>query len=343
MDATLRIGISGTGHIADVLARCVPYVADLGVHVTVVAVASRDLARAEAFARRHGIEHAVAGDGALAARADVDLVYVSSLNPLHHRDALRFLAAGKHVLCEKPFAMNERQATAMVAAARVHDRFLMDALWSRFLPSWQRVRALVDDGAIGDVRMVSAELGFATPEDDRGRLLSMAKGGGSLIDSGVYPHALASWFLGEPSRVHGVANLARTGVDEQTLATLEYASGAHAQLRSSLRAALASAAFLAGADGVLELAPRMHRSTRVVLRRLGRDDLVEDLPFAGPGLHFQLAHVARCLAEGRRESPVMPLDETISIVRTMDTIRAQIGVRHPADDGVDAGDDYDAQ
>jgi predicted dehydrogenase len=328
VDPTLRIGISGTGRIAEVLARCAPFAPE----VRIVAVSSRDRARAQAFATRHDIAHAVEGDAALAARDDIDLVYVASLNPFHHRDVLRFLAAGKHVLCEKPFAMNAREADDMIAAARAHDRFLMDALWSRFLPSWQRARALVDQGAIGPVRMISAELGFATGEGPEGRLLDRAQGGGSLIDSGVYPHALVSWFLGAPDVIQALGTVGPTGVDEQTLCTLGYSSGAHAQIRSSLRAALASAAFLAGPDGVIELAPRLHRSTRVVVRRLGRDDLVEDLPYESAGLQLQLTHVARCIAEGRRESPVMPLAETRSIVHTMDRIRAQLGVRYAADE-----------
>ena len=175
----------------------------------------------------------------------------------------------------------------MVDAARAEGRFLMDALWSRFLPSWQRVKQLVDDGAIGDVRVASAELGFATDEGPDGRLLSHAAGGGSLLDSGIYPHAFVSWFLGAPTRIDAQADLGPTGVDEQTVCTLGYASGAHAQVRSSFRAALASAAFLAGALGSIEVAPRLHRSTRLVLRRAGHVDVVEDLPYDGPGLHLQ--------------------------------------------------------
>jgi predicted dehydrogenase len=176
--------------------------------------------------------------------------------------------------------------------------------------------------------MVSAELGFVTDEPPDGRLLDRHKGGGSLIDSGVYAHAFASWFLGEPESIAAHAHIGPTGVDEQTVATLAYASGAHAQIRSSLRAQLASSAFVAGPRGVIELAPRMHRSTHLVIRRPGHDDIVEQWPYPAPGLQFQLRHVARCIADGRRESPVMPLAETLAIVRTMDTIRSQIGVRY---------------
>ncbi len=329
----LRIGISGTGRIADKLAGCV----GLAPEVELVAVSSRDAHRAAEFARRHGIARAHTGDAALAADDDVDLVYVASLNHLHRRDVLRFLRAGKHVLCEKPFALDAAQAQEMVDEARRQHRFLMDALWSRFLPSWQRVRRLVDDGAIGEVLAATAELGFATDEGPDGRLLARGLGGGSLLDSGVYPHAFVSWFLGRPVQVDAQAHLGPTGVDEQTMCTLGYASGAQAQIRSSFRAALASGGCLAGARGSIEVAPRLHRSTRVVLRRLGHDDLVEDLPFDGPGLHFQLTHVARCIAGGRTESPVMPLDETVDILRTLDDIRRQIGLDYtgvapPADD-----------
>jgi predicted dehydrogenase len=318
----LRIGISGTGRIADKLAGC----ARLAPEVQVVAVASRDRRRAHAFAERHGIARAHHGDAALAADTDVDLVYVASLNHLHRRDVVGFLRAGKHVLCEKPFALDAAQAEEMVAVARAEGRFLMDALWSRFLPSWQRAKQLVDDGAIGEVLAASAELGFVTDEGPEGRLLSRALGGGSLYDSGIYPHAFVSWFLGKPTALDARALFGPTGVDEQTVCTFTYASGAHAQVRSSFRAALASAGFLAGTAGSLEVAPRLHRSTQLVLRRLGHDDVVEHLPYSGPGLHFQLAHVARCIAGGRTESPVMPLDETVEILRTLDAIRERIGL-----------------
>ncbi len=318
----LRIGISGTGRIADKLASC----AHLAPEVRIVAVSSRDPDRARAFAAHHGIARAHHGDAALAADPEVDLVYVASLNHLHRRDVVRFLRAGKHVLCEKPFALDAAQAEEMVATARAGGRFLMDALWSRFLPSWQRAKQLVDDGAIGEVLAASAELGFATDEGPDGRLLGHALGGGSLLDSGIYPHAFVSWFLGQPVDVEARARIGATGVDEQTVCTMAYASGAHAQVRSSFRAALASAGFLAGPAGSLEVAPRLHRSTQLVLRRVGRDDVVEHLPYDGPGLHFQLGHVADCIVEGRTESPVMPLDETVAILRTLDTIRAQIGL-----------------
>ena len=292
MSALLRVGVAGTGRIAQALVSGAAFAPE----VRIVAVSSRHQAAATEFAQRYGIGRAHQGADRLADDDDVDLVYVASLNHLHHRDVCRFLDAGKHVLCEKPFALDAAKAAEMIAAAERNDRFLMDALWSRFLPSWQRVRSLVDDGAIGAPRSLSAELGFASTDPPHGRLRDRAQGGGSLLDSGIYPHAFASWFLGEPERVHAVADIGPTGP-----------------------------------DGAIELSPRMHRSTRVVLRRLGRDDVVETLPYEGNGLHLQLTHVARCIAEGRRDSPVMPLAETLGILRTLDAIRAQIGLRYDTD------------
>jgi predicted dehydrogenase len=327
MSALLRIGVAGTGRIANALTASATFAPE----VRIVAVSSRRQERADAFAQRFAIERAHEGADQLAADDDVDLVYVASLNHLHNADVCRFLDAGKHVLCEKPFALDATQASGMIASAARNDRFLMDALWSRFLPSWQRVRALVDDGAIGRPLSLSAELGFASDDAPDGRLRDRTKGGGSLLDSGVYPHAFASWFLGEPDHIHAVANIGPTGIDEETSCTLTYAAGAHAQIRSSFRSALASAGYLAGADGVIEVAPRLHRSTKIVLRRLGHDDVVEQLPYQGLGLHLQLTHVAQCIAEGRRESPVMPLAETLSIMRTLDAVRAQIGVHYDTD------------
>lgn len=324
MTRRLRVGISGTGRIAQRLVTD----AHRAPEVQIVAVASRDHERAEAFAQRHGIARAHGGDAALAGDEEVDLVYVASLNHLHRRDVVRFVRAGKHVLCEKPFALDAAQAVEMVTAARAEGRFVMDALWSRFLPSWQRAKQLVAEGAIGEVRLASAELGFTSDEGPDGRLRNHALGGGCLLDSGIYPHAFVSWFLGRPTTIDAQAQIGPTGVDEQTVATLGYSSGAHAQVRSSFVAALASTGFLAGTDGSLEVAPRLHRSSRLILRRLGKDDIVEDLPYDGSGLQFQLAHVARCIAEGRGESPIMPLDETVAILGTLDAIRARIGLRY---------------
>lgn len=325
-DSAIRWGVVGTGHIAR------KFVADLE-HVPdaeVVAVASRFGASARDFADEFGVERCYEGYDALAADPGIDVVYVSTLAPFHHRDTLAQLKAGHPVLCEKPFAINAGEVDEMIAEARARGLFLMEAAWSRFLPSWALLRSLIEHGAIGEVRVVDAEFGFVADRDLSARLFDPEKGGGALIDLGVYPCTLASMCLGQPATVSATGHLGPDGVDEQSAIMLGYPGGSFATLKAAIATEMSNTARIMGSEGSVTLPAFFHHADALTLQSSdGRREMA--CPHIGNGLHYQVEEVHRCLREGRTESSVMPLDESRAVIASLDAARAQIGLVYPSE------------
>ncbi len=320
----IRWGICGTGRIADEFATALRLVPD----AELVAVASHGEARASEFGDRHGVERRHVGYDALAADDGVDVVYVATTQDRHVDDTVMFLTAGRHVLCEKPFALTLADAEAMIEAAGAADRFLMEALWSRFLPSYARLRQLLDDGAIGEPLLLEANFSFRLPDAQLAghRLLDPARGGGALFDLGVYPVQLAHFVFGEPDTLHATARINADGIDEQTALLLGYDSGAAALLHTAIRTPGSNGARIAGTQGVIEIAPFMHAANQLTITRGGD---AETIDFPKASLHFQVPEVHRCIRDGRLESATMPHAETLAIMATLDAARRQIGLEFP--------------
>ncbi|MFC4564180.1 Gfo/Idh/MocA family protein [Nocardiopsis mangrovi] len=332
---SIRWGIAGTGAIANGFADALGRLPD----ARLVAVGSRRKESADAFGVKYGIPTAGRHSSyeQLAADDDIDVVYVASPHSHHHEHTLLFLNAGRNVLCEKPFALTAEQAAEMVATARRNKRFLMEAMWSRFLPAYVRLRELVGAGAIGTVLSVEADFGFPVPEDPAHRLFDPALGGGSLLDLGVYPVSLASMLLGEPDRIAATGKLGPTDVDEQVAVLSGYDSGAIAIAKSSIRSQLACTGRITGTDGHIELPFLVHCPDELIVHSRGVGERLS-LPAAGEGasgenagggLHHQVRHVHERLKAGQVESDVMPLDESVAIMRTLDTARRHIGLVFP--------------
>ncbi|GAA0270260.1 Gfo/Idh/MocA family oxidoreductase [Cryptosporangium japonicum] len=314
----LRWGILGTGGIARTFTSDLLTLPDHEV----VAVGSRATGTAEAFAAEHGIPRAHGSYQALADDAGVDVIYVATPHSGHAAAALTCIAAGRHVLVEKPFALDADEATKVVAAARAAGVFAMEAMWTRFNPAIALLRELVDDGAIGELVSVQADFGFAAAYDPKGRLWAPELGGGALLDLGVYPVSLASMLLGEPSTVLATAGKAATGVDANTGILLGYESGAVAVLHCSLRGDTPTRAEITGTRGRIELAPLFFRATELTLHHRDAEPRHETFTLPGNGYTFQAEEVARRIRAGHTESDLMTLDETLSIARTLDRVRA---------------------
>ncbi len=320
---TVRWGIVATGGIAAAFARDLRLLPD----AEVVAVGSRRKETADAFAREHDLPRAFATYEELVSDDEVDAVYVSTPHPGHHDATMLAIDAGKAVLLEKPFTMDAGEARALVSAARARGVFLMEAMWTRFLPHVVRLREVLAAGTLGEVTTVTAEHGQWFAQDPKHRLFAPALGGGALLDLGVYPISFASMVLGTPTRVTSVGDPAFTGVDATTSALLQHEGGAHAVLTCSLRAAGMNAAAVVGTEARVEIDPVFYSPTTI--RVVGRDGSVLesfDGSVEGSGHRFQAAEVGRCLSSGQLESDVMPLDETVAIMKTMDEIRRQIGL-----------------
>jgi len=324
MDDTIRWGILGTGSIAH------QFAGDLrnAEGAELAAVGSRSKETADAFGEEFGIERCHGSYEDLVDDPEVDVVYVSSPHSCHKDNTILCLEAGKAVLCEKPFAINRAEAEAMVAKAREKGLFLMEAMWSRFFPLMYRVRELAAQGAIGDVRMVTADFGFRAEFDPKSRLFDPEFGGGGLLDVGVYAVSFASMILGAPDRVEGLAELGETGIDEQCAIVFGYPGGELAALQSGIRTTTPQEATVIGTDGFIRVFAKFWNPKRIMIVKGGEESFEEDL-VEGRGFHFEASEVMRCLREGETESPVMPLDESIAIMESMDRVRAKWGLKYP--------------
>ena len=320
-----RWGIIGAGGIATKFCEDLELLPDHEV----VAVGTRTAGSADAFARRFGVAHVHPSYADLVADPDVDAVYVATPHPMHLDAAMLAIEAGKAVLVEKPFAMDAAEARSMVAAARARGTFLMEAMWTRFLPHVVAIREVIASGRLGEIVLVTAEHGQWFAEDPAFRLFAPELGGGALLDLGIYPVSFASMVLGTPDHVTAVSDPAFTGVDAQTSVVLRYAGGAHAVLTTTLRAYTSNGAAINGTDGRIEIDGTFYApsSFTVVTRDGGRERV--EMPTVGNGLRFEAAEVGRCLREGLTESPTLTLDETLSIMATMDEVRRQIGLTYP--------------
>jgi len=325
---TARWGFCATGRIAATVARDLALV-DGAVPA---AVGSRDLGRARAFAAEHGFTRAHGSYEALFADEEVDVVYVATPHGQHHAVVSAALAAGKPVLVEKAFTVSAAAAADLVARARASGLFLMEAMWTRFLPVVAELRRLVADGAIGEIRSVDADLGFRVPVDPAHRLWAPGLGGGALLDLGVYPVSFAQMLLGPPSSVTATGSLGHTGVDADVGLLLGWPDGAHARLACSLTSAVEGRALVTGTRGRIELPTPFHHPPHLLLHREDGGTEVVEAPPVGRGYSHQLVEVQRCLAEGLTESPVMPLADTLAVMDTLQRALDELGSM-PVDEG----------
>ncbi len=312
-------GLIGTGGIAETFAADLMFT-DSG---RATAVGSRHIDSANRFADRFDIPNRHASYEALVADPDVDVVYVATPHPMHHANALLALRAGKPVLVEKAFTMNAAEAEELVAVARAEGLFLMEAMWTRFLPHTAEIRHLIGDGVLGDIVSVTADHGQWFPKDPDFRLFAPELGGGALLDLGVYPVSFASMVLGKPNRIVTLIDPAFTGVDGQTSMLFGYASGAQAILSCTLSAKSPTRGAVIGTDARIEIDGDFYAPTSFTLISRTGERTHFDAPHEGRGLWHQADEVARCLREGLLESPLMPLDESVSIMQTMDAVLAQ--------------------
>ncbi|MEJ8634667.1 Gfo/Idh/MocA family oxidoreductase [Streptomyces sp. MS2.AVA.5] len=329
MSGIMRWGVLATGGIAAAFTADLQQMPD----AEVVAVASRSEASAQAFADRFGIPRAYGDWASLAADEDVDVVYVATPHSAHRAAAGLCLAAGKAVLCEKAFTLDAAEAGELVDLATERGVFLMEGMWMYCHPLMRQLVELVADGTIGDIRSVSADFGLAGPFDAGHRLRDPALGGGALLDLGVYPVSFAQLLLGEPDRIEAHALLAPEGVDLNTGMLLGWESGASALLSCSIVADTPMTASVTGTKGRVEFPRGFFHPERFVLHRDGEQPREFAVPADPHPFRHEAAEVMRCLRAGEKQSPLVPLEGTLAVMRTLDAVRDRIGVRYPAESG----------
>ncbi|MDH2444242.1 Gfo/Idh/MocA family oxidoreductase [Amnibacterium sp. CER49] len=322
---SLRWGVLGPGGIA------ADFTAALQRHTgqRVVAVGSRSADRATAFAERFGIERAHGSYEALLADDEVDVVYVASPHTEHAAHALAAIAAGRHVLVEKPLAVTAAEGRRIAEAARSAGVLAMEAMWTRYLPQTDVVAQLLEQGAIGEPTLALADFAGGPATDPGSRLLDPALGGGALLDVGVYT-AWWAWFaLGRPERITATGVLAPSGIDLQAAVALVTPSGALAHLTTGIRGRTAWRATVAGTEGRIEITPPFWGpSGLTVLDAAGDERAAWTDPYGRPGrdgLCYQAAALARLVHDGRTDSPLHSLDDAVGVLEVLDEARRQLG------------------
>lgn len=331
---SLNWGVVATGGIARTVVRDLAMLPDATLH----AVSSRFLERAEEFAREFGFRRHYGDDGgipgyvALAQDPDIDVVYVATPHAQHYEVAKAVIEAGKNVLVEKAFTINAHEAQELVDLARSRGVFLMEAMWSRFLPSIQRAFEIAESGELGEVQWVSADLGFPAPRDPTDRIWDVGAGGGALLDLTVYTLLWPVGTLGFPDSLSALGTLNAEGVDEQNVLALGYSGGQLATLTSSLRAHGPRVATVAGSEGVLTTVGGINSPSELRVQRGWDPARGETFDVVGRGYVYELREVTRCVQQGLVESPTMPWAHTLSTMRLFDGVRRQLGVRYPNDE-----------
>ncbi|WP_157954354.1 Gfo/Idh/MocA family protein [Saccharospirillum mangrovi] len=325
---SIRWGIIGAGIIAHKLAQAVQEDTDSEL----VAVASRTPEKAAAFAAEFNID--ACDYETLVSRADIDVVYIATTHNFHHDNARLALEHNKSVLVEKPFTVNADQASALIELARARGVFLMEAIWTRFLPAQVNLKTQLDNGLIGDVRHLTFSFGAFVPPHYEKRLKDPNLAGGVTLDMGIYPLTFANFLLGErPETVKSMAEFGATGVDELAMYLLRYPSGATASISTSCSLKMKPEATIYGTQGYVEY-PGFQQGNRFVHHRHdGSNEVLSSQPFEyshhANGFVYQVAEVVGCLRAGQLESAVIPLEETRSMMQLMDGMRAEWDFRYP--------------
>lgn len=293
------------------------------------AVAGRDLDKARKFAQDYGARRAYGSMEELARDPEVDIVYIGTLHPIHKENMLTFLRAGKAVLCEKPFTMNAAEAEEAIACAKENGVFLMEAMWTRYLPAIRQVREWLAEGKIGEVRLVKAEFGFNVGWQPEGRLLNPALGGGTLLDAGIYPVSFASMVYGaQPDKIMSTVRIGETGVDEQFSLLFEYAGGRTASLHGAVQLGMMNDAVIYGTKGHIRV-PEFLAARSATLHVSGEEPVAFAHDRQAHGYVFEAEEAMACLREGRKESAGMTQDETAQLMHTLDSIRWQWNLKYP--------------
>ncbi len=330
MPTKIRWAILGCGKIARKFAADLKLVKD----AELIAVGAREQSTADAFAKEFPAKYKHSSYDALVQNPEVDVIYVATPHGLHHEHVILCLKHKKAVLCEKAFALNHQQAKEMVAVARSQNAFLMEAFWTRFLPHYQIVKQLLQQGKVGNIKYVHAEFGFIPTPPVAPRIYDPALGGGSLLDIGIYPVFLALDVLGKPDTIEATMTKASTGVDEQCSIQFKYNSGAIAQLFSTFSSNLQTGADIGGDKGRLRMTHRFHGPTTSLEFYSGNTDTREVISFdkaQGNGYEYEAMHVTECLQKGLTESPVLTHAKTLLLMETLDTIRQKAGIHYTVD------------
>jgi predicted dehydrogenase len=321
---TINWGIIGAGFIAQVFTEEFDYI-EQG---KITAIASRSRDKAEKFALKNNIEKSYSSYEELAKDDEVDVIYIATPHSLHLENTLLCLNNNKHVLCEKPIAINEKQAQKMFKLAKEKNLFLMEAMWTYFLPPIRKVKAWINEGKIGEVRLLTARVGINPVKEDNKRLFDPKLAGGTLLDTGIYPVALSNYLLeGEPKDINASSYIGDTGVDEHSALLLKYPEEQIAQLTCSIQADILTEATIYGTEGQIYI-PDFLRTKRAVLVKGDNKENIED-ERDSKGYTYEIQAVNQDLMNNNIENNIANKQITLNNLRILDKARKIIGLKYP--------------
>lgn len=327
---TFTWGIIGPGNIATEFAQDLSLIRN--AHHRVGAVVSHDLDKAAGFAEKEDAPQYFDNMDDFVKKAAVDAVYIATPHPLHHEETLQCLREQLPVLCEKPLAMNSRQVQEMINTAVAYNTFLMEGMWVRFLPSIDTLLTLIEQDAIGQVRAIKASMSYKAPYDPESRYFNRDKGGGSLLDLGVYPVYLSHLLLGKPEQIQAHAKLSDQGIDESCAAVFSYHDGSYALIDSSLIFQTELAATVYGESGKITLLPNWNEKPEAIVQEMYEGQTIRHpCQWEGRGLQFEAMEVYDCIRQRKIYSEKCCHQFSLDLMQTMDAIRQQTQVRYPAD------------
>lgn len=329
MKDTINWGIIAPGRIAHKFAHDL----QLTGGARLLAVASRSLERARAFANQYGAQYAYGSYEEIFNCPDLDVVYIASPHTGHFEHTMMCLEQKIPVLCEKPLAMNAIQARTMIGAARSSGTFLMDAIWTRFIPAFDEAIQLLNNGIIGELKTIRADFGFRADFPPEHRLFNMNLGGGSLLDVGIYPVFLATLIWGKPEEIKASAVFGKTGADESCAMILKYAGNKIAVLDASIAVNTGTEAFIYGEAGTMHLHSRFHHPSKFGVSYYEKPTETFSHPYTGNGYYHEIAEVGECLRNGRKESQKLPLDFSLTLMEVLDWIRKEAGINYSGIEG----------
>lgn len=325
---TFRWGIIGLGRIAHTFAQSITVLEKASIY----AVASRTQEKADNFASQYHAKFAFDSYEALMHCEGIDAIYIATPHILHFENTMLCLHHRIPVLCEKPFAINNRQVQKMIATAKENNTFLMEALWTRFLPSIEKVLELIADDTIGEIQMVKADFGFKANFDPQGRVFNNSLGGGSLLDIGIYPLFLALLILGKPNNIQASAIIGQTNVDETCAMILDFPKRKMAILHSTILADTATEAIIYGTKGAIHIHKQFHKPTKVSLHINGQEAQNIEINYVNNGFNYEAEEVRSCVENGLLESPKFNHAFSTLLMETMDTIRQKTGIHYAEDE-----------
>jgi len=325
---SINWGIIGLGKVAE------KFAADLllSKNVKLNAVASRDKNKAEAFAKKYQAFSFHDSYDALVQNPEIDIVYIATPHSFHFEHSMLCLKNGKSVLCEKPMGMNFGEVNAMIAEATKRNLFLMEAMWTRFIPATEKLIHLLQEKIIGDLSYIRADFGFRSTAAPESRVFNKDLGGGALLDIGIYPLYLSLIALGVPDEIKAVARKTTQGIDSFSAQLLSYTSGSKAILESSIEADTPVEATIYGSLGKIKLYSRFHHCERIAIQFFGKTEETIYLPYIGNGYFHEIEEVNHCLLTGAKESTKMPHQMSLKLIKLIDEIRKQTALHYPADE-----------